>query len=349
MPHEQYGITLSSLDTCIVTNAVSLAAKAISAPLELVKIRQQTRVVDTELYETLRMCATEGMLMHLARMMRCSLQRLAANVLFTSKLKPRIKRALGDAKDPVGSPAHFAKVVLYSGVYASITSIILLPLDFALTRQMVTGRPVDVEFTSRAYSTFGLTVCGAVAYRAAYYILHCNFKDVGKEVTKNSTLVNFLRTFAIVQAAALVTYPFDTLRRRTMLRAAASSADGGASGDADGGPGGGISAVLADVRSSESPLRDLYRGVWANVARSSSFMTVLAGLKNAEKLYCRSVYAKEVSFYFYKKNRKRHERRARKRAQRVKAQAQALAQAQAQAAAAAAAAQQQANALNNTP
>ena len=343
-----YGVTLSPLEKAALASTVWLATQATTMPLRFVKLRQQMRIVDTDLYETLRAGAgAEGMLAHFGREIRHTLQHRTASLLFRSSIKLPIKRALCNTKDSAGSPAHFARTMLYTAVWTSITSLILLPLDFASTRQAVTERAVDVEFTSRAYSSFGLTVGGTMAFRAAYYILHHNFKD-----TSDSALLKFLRGFAIVQGAALVTYPVDTLRRRVMLRAAASGADGAVSGEIDEGPNGGdFGAVLADVCASDRPLRDLYRGVWASALGLFAVNLMGAfGVGIAQKLFCRTVYVEEVSFYLYKKNLKRHARSARKKAHatQLKAKAHAHAQAQAQAQAAAAAAEQQAIALNNT-
>lgn len=126
---------------------------------------------------------------------------------------------------------------LASGGLAGAGSLLIVyPLDFARTRLAAdVGSGKAREFTglvdclSRTmarggpmamYQGFGVSVQGIVVYRGAYFGLY----DTGKGVLfKDEKNASFVGKWAVAQAvtamAGVLSYPFDTVRRRLMMQA----------------------------------------------------------------------------------------------------------------------------------
>jgi len=132
---------------------------------------------------------------------------------------------------------------LASGGAAGATSLCFVyPLDFARTRLAAdVGKGLNQrEFTGlgnciakifRAdgivglYRGFGVSVQGIIIYRAAYF----GFFDTAKGMLPDPKNTPFLISWAIAQTvttvAGIVSYPFDTVRRRMMMQSGRSKAD----------------------------------------------------------------------------------------------------------------------------
>ena len=111
--------------------------------------------------------------------------------------------------------------------------LIVYPLDFARTRLAAdVGKGTEREFTglidcigktfkagggNALYQGFGVSVQGIVVYRGAYFGLYDTATDVigGKEA-------NFFLRWGTAQVvttlAGIISYPFDTVRRRMMMQ-----------------------------------------------------------------------------------------------------------------------------------
>jgi len=129
---------------------------------------------------------------------------------------------------------------LASGGAAGATSLCFVyPLDFARTRLAADigkagaarefsglGNCLSSIFKSDGlmglYRGFGVSVQGIIIYRAAYF----GFFDTAKVMLPNPKTTPFLVSWAIAQTvttvACIVSYPFDTVRRRMMMQSGRS-------------------------------------------------------------------------------------------------------------------------------
>ncbi|XP_049962441.1 ADP,ATP carrier protein 2-like [Schistocerca serialis cubense] len=132
---------------------------------------------------------------------------------------------------------------LASGGAAGATSLCFVyPLDFARTRLAadVGKGGSEREFTGLGnciakifksdgmtglYRGFGVSVQGIIIYRASYF----GFFDTAKGYLPNPKNTPFLISWAIAQTvttgAGIISYPFDTVRRRMMMQSGRAKAD----------------------------------------------------------------------------------------------------------------------------
>jgi len=132
---------------------------------------------------------------------------------------------------------------LASGGAAGATSLCFVyPLDFARTRLAadVGKGPAEREFkglvdcikktlksdgAAGLYRGFGVSVQGIIIYRAAYF----GFFDTAKGMLPDPKNTPFLVSWAIAQFvttfAGIMSYPFDTVRRRMMMQSGRSKAE----------------------------------------------------------------------------------------------------------------------------
>lgn len=129
----------------------------------------------------------------------------------------------------------FATNVASGGAAGACSLLIVYPLDFARTRLAAdVGSGKAREFTglvdcltkvaSRGgamslYQGFGVSVQGIIVYRGAYFGLYDTAKSVVFEDEKKA---NFVAKWGVAQAvtamAGVISYPFDTVRRRLMMQ-----------------------------------------------------------------------------------------------------------------------------------
>lgn len=123
-----------------------------------------------------------------------------------------------------------------SGGMAGATSLMFVyPLDFARTRMAVdVGTGSQRQFTGLGqcissiykkdgmgglYQGFGMSVAGIIVYRAAYFGGYDTLKQM---VFGNNKNPNFFASWMVAQfvtvVAGLISYPFDTVRRRLMMQ-----------------------------------------------------------------------------------------------------------------------------------
>jgi len=120
-----------------------------------------------------------------------------------------------------------------SGALAGAGSLLIVyPLDFARTRLAAdVGSAGSREFNGLGdcltkiaarsgpmalYQGFGVSVQGIVVYRGSYFGLYDTAK--GSLLTKESTLLaKFVVAQVVTNAAGILSYPFDTVRRRLMM------------------------------------------------------------------------------------------------------------------------------------
>ena len=126
---------------------------------------------------------------------------------------------------------------LASGGAAGATSLLFVyPLDFARTRLAAdVGKGAARQYTGLGncistiyksdnlkglYRGFGVSVGGIIVYRAAFFGGYDTAKQMVLKDPKNAP---FLHTWLVAQcvttAAGVISYPFDTVRRRMMMQA----------------------------------------------------------------------------------------------------------------------------------
>jgi solute carrier family 25 (mitochondrial adenine nucleotide translocator), member 4/5/6/31 len=125
---------------------------------------------------------------------------------------------------------------LASGAAAGATSLLFVyPLDFARTRLAAdVGTKGTRQFNGLAhcistihkkdglrglYTGFGVSVGGIVVYRGAFFGLYDTAKTMAFSDPKNApVLMSWLIAQTVTTAAGVISYPFDTVRRRMMMQ-----------------------------------------------------------------------------------------------------------------------------------
>ncbi|KAI0559920.1 mitochondrial ADP/ATP translocase [Gracilaria domingensis] len=138
--------------------------------------------------------------------------------------------------DPKKEFGKFAMANIAAGGAAGACSLLIVyPLDFARTRLAAdVGKGASREFTGLVdclrkvtvrggplalYQGFGVSVQGIIVYRGAYFGLYDTAKGLLFEDEKKA---NVFAKWAVAQAvtslSGLISYPFDTVRRRLMMQ-----------------------------------------------------------------------------------------------------------------------------------
>lgn len=132
---------------------------------------------------------------------------------------------------------------LASGGAAGATSLCFVyPLDFARTRLAAdTGKAAgEREFTGLAnclskvfksdglgglYRGFGVSVQGIIIYRAAFFGFYDTAKGILPDPKNTPLVVSWAIAQTVTTIAGIVSYPFDTVRRRMMMQSGRKGAD----------------------------------------------------------------------------------------------------------------------------
>lgn len=153
------------------------------------------------------------------------------------------KKAFMDGVDKKTQFWRYFAGNLASGGAAGATSLCFVyPLDFARTRLAADvgkgaaerefkglvdciGKTVKSDGVIGLYRGFGVSVQGIIIYRAAYF----GFFDTAKGMLPDPKNTPFLISWAIAQFvttfAGIMSYPFDTVRRRMMMQSGRKAAD----------------------------------------------------------------------------------------------------------------------------
>jgi len=172
---------------------------------------------------------------------------------------------------------------LASGGAAGATGLCFVyPLDFARTRLAadVGKAGTEREFSGLGnclskifksdgivglYRGFGVSVQGIIIYRAAYF----GFFDTAKGMLPDPRNTPFIISFAIAQTvttvAGIVSYPFDTVRRRIMMQSGRAVADRTYKGTID---------CWSKIAKNEGP-RAFFKGAFSNILRGTGSALVL--------------------------------------------------------------------------
>eukprot|EP00170_Pyropia_yezoensis_P000456 contig_2436_g457 len=226
-------------------------SKTIVAPIERVKLLLQTqsdnpRIVSGEIkpYSGIANCFTRvAAEQGVASFWRGNLANViryfptqAFNFAFKDTFKSMFPKY--DPKADFGK--FFAANVASGGAAGAASLLIVYPLDFARTRLAAdVGKGTGREFTGlidclskvskrggpiALYQGFGVSVQGIIVYRGAYFGLYDTAKGVlFEDEKKASVLAKWAVAQTVTAASGVISYPFDTVRRRLMMQSGGTS------------------------------------------------------------------------------------------------------------------------------
>ncbi|XP_009890092.1 PREDICTED: ADP/ATP translocase 1 [Charadrius vociferus] len=174
---------------------------------------------------------------------------------------------------------------LASGGAAGATSLCFVyPLDFARTRLAAdVGKGAsEREFTGLGdcivkifksdglkglYQGFSVSVQGIIIYRAAYFGVYDTAKGMLPDPKNVHIVVSWMIAQTVTAVAGLVSYPFDTVRRRMMMQSGRKGADIMYKGTID---------CWKKIAKDEGT-KAFFKGAWSNVLRGmgGAFVLVL--------------------------------------------------------------------------
>jgi solute carrier family 25 (mitochondrial adenine nucleotide translocator), member 4/5/6/31 len=156
----------------------------------------------------------------------------AMNFAFKEKYQKLFVRP----KEEVGFARYFLGYLAAGGAAGATSLLVAYPLDFAYTRLAAdTGKEGAREFTGLGnclttifkkegpiglYRGFAPSVAGIIVYRAGYFGFYDFAKTLlFKEHSYSSVPLKFALALTVDIASAMLSYPFDTVRRRMMMQA----------------------------------------------------------------------------------------------------------------------------------
>uniref|UniRef100_A0A8B9NYI0 ADP/ATP translocase n=9 Tax=Aves TaxID=8782 RepID=A0A8B9NYI0_9AVES len=174
---------------------------------------------------------------------------------------------------------------LASGGAAGATSLCFVyPLDFARTRLAadVGKAGADREFSGLGdclvkitksdglrglYQGFNVSVQGIIIYRAAYFGIYDTAKGMLPDPRNTHIVISWMIAQTVTAVAGVVSYPFDTVRRRMMMQSGRKGADIMYSGTID---------CWRKIARDEGG-KAFFKGAWSNVLRGmgGAFVLVL--------------------------------------------------------------------------
>lgn len=221
-------------------------SKTLVAPIERVKLLLQTQDANpliksgqvaryTGIVNCFTRVAAEQGIASFWRGNLANVVRYFPTQAFNFAFKDTIKKQF-PKYDPKKDFGKFFMTNLASGGLAGACSLLIVyPLDFARTRLAAdVGKGSNREFTgmidcmrkvsSRGgpmalYQGFGVSVQGIIVYRGAYFGLYDTAKGILFEDEKKA---NVFAKWAVAQTvtacSGIISYPFDTVRRRLMMQ-----------------------------------------------------------------------------------------------------------------------------------
>lgn len=220
-------------------------SKTVVAPIERVKLLLQVQAASTQIkpedqykgiIDCFRRVSSEQGALSLWRGNTANVIRYFPTQALNFAFKDKYKQIFLDGvkKDDFW---RFFMGNLASGGAAGATSLMFVyPLDFARTRlaadvgkgseRMYTGLSNCISTIYKTdgakglYQGFGVSVGGIIVYRAAFFGGYDTLRDVALADPKNAPLWQKWAVAQVVTTAAgIISYPFDTVRRRMMMQA----------------------------------------------------------------------------------------------------------------------------------
>lgn len=278
------------------TGGVSAAiSKTVVAPIERVKLIIQTQDSNpkimsgevpryTGVVNTLTRVSREQGLYSLWRGNLANIIRYFPTQAFNFAFKDTFKRMFPkyDIKTDFWK---FFGVQLASGGLAGAGSLtIVYPLDFARTRLAADiGKEGHREFTGLVdcltkvartsgvmslYNGFGVSVQGIIVYRGAYFGLYDTTKTA---IEAQNIFVRWFIAQVVTALSGVISYPFDTVRRRMMMQSGGKQLY---SGTID---------CWSQIARKEG-FNGFFKGAWSNVLRGAGAALVLVGYDEIQKV-----------------------------------------------------------------
>ncbi|XP_011201556.1 ADP,ATP carrier protein [Bactrocera dorsalis] len=219
-------------------------AKTAMAPIERVKLLLQVQAISKQIsadkqYKGMIDCFVripreQGFLSfwrgNLANVIRY-FPTQALNFAFKDKYKQIFLSGI-NKKEQKGR--YFLGNILSGGAAGATSLLFVYPLDFARTRLAAdVGKTGQREFNGLfdcikkifktdgfmgLYRGFIVSVQGIIMYRGAYFGCYDTARELMPDPKNSPIWVNFLIAEAVTTFAGIVSYPFDTVRRRMMMQ-----------------------------------------------------------------------------------------------------------------------------------
>ena len=182
---------------------------------------------------------------------------------------------------------------LASGGAAGATGLCFVyPLDFARTRLAAdVGKDAGSrEFTGLGnciatiakrdgvkglYQGFGVSIQGIIVYRAAYFGTYDTAKGMLPDPKNTPIVVSWLIAQTVTTGAGIISYPFDTVRRRMMMQSGRSKEERMYKGTID---------CWRKIRQQEGG-KAFFKGAFSNILRGTGGALVLVLYDELKKLF----------------------------------------------------------------
>lgn len=279
-------------------------SKTIVAPIERVKMLIQTQDSIPEIkegkmpryagiYDCFSRVSREQGVLSLWRGNLANVIRYFPTQALNFMFKDSLKRIFPKYDQKKEFAKFFATNVASGGLAGAASLLVVYPLDFARTRLASdVGKEGSREFTGLGdclvstarrtgfmslYRGFGVSVQGIIVYRGAYFGLFDTAKAV---LFTDEKKANIFMKWAVAQAvtasAGVVSYPFDTVRRRMMMMAGRKAGEQEIqyTGTLD---------CWSKIMKQEGP-KGFFKGAWANVLRGAGGALVLVFYDELQKL-----------------------------------------------------------------
>ena len=182
---------------------------------------------------------------------------------------------------------------LASGGAAGATGLCFVyPLDFARTRLAAdVGKDAGSrEFTGLGnciatiakrdgvkglYQGFGVSIQGIIVYRAAYFGTYDTAKGMLPDPKNTPIVISWLIAQTVTTGAGIISYPFDTVRRRMMMQSGRSKEERMYKGTID---------CWRKIRQQEGG-KAFFKGAFSNILRGTGGALVLVLYDELKKLF----------------------------------------------------------------
>jgi len=219
-------------------------AKTVTAPIERVKILLQLQAVSTQIakdqqykgiMDCFRRVAKEQGVSSFWRGNLANVVRYFPTQAFNFAFKDTYKSIFVRHSPKTDKFMFFLENLACGGAAGASSLLIVYPLDFARTRLAAdVGVGAGRQFNGlwhclssiRAkdgffglYKGFGVSVGGIIVYRASYFGGFDTAKSLFNIDRNTSIFVTWGIAQVVTMAAGIISYPFDTVRRRMMMQA----------------------------------------------------------------------------------------------------------------------------------
>lgn len=219
-------------------------AKTITAPIERVKILLQLQDASTQItqekrykgiVDCFRRVPQEQGFLSFWRGNTANVIRYFPTQALNFAFKDKYKQMFGIYNPKLDFWKFFAANLASGGAAGATSLLFVYPLDFARTRLAAdVGVGAGRQFTglgncvatiyrkdglSGLYQGFGVSVGGIIVYRAAFFGLYDTAKGMLLKDPKNAPIIlSWVIAQCVTTAAGVISYPFDTVRRRMMMQ-----------------------------------------------------------------------------------------------------------------------------------